>query len=101
MANTATVYARIDPQLKKDVDEILSILGITTSSLIQMLYSEIRNTKRVPLELAIKPRKPIVLEEITKEELEQEVKKGLDSIENGEVYSQDEVERYFKTKSNK
>ena len=38
MANTATVYARIEPRLKDDVDKILNNLGVTPSSLIQMLY---------------------------------------------------------------
>ena len=41
MANTSAVYARIDTQLKKNAEEILSQLGITPSSAIQMLYSQI------------------------------------------------------------
>ena len=41
MLNSATVYARIDPQLKSDVDSILKKLGVTPSQLIQMLYSQI------------------------------------------------------------
>lgn len=57
MANTAAVYARIDPALKKEVDEILGRLGITPSSLIQMLYSEIKLTHKIPLSLAIPEEK--------------------------------------------
>ena len=56
MANTATVYARIDPGLKSDVEIILNQLGITPSSLIQMLYSEIKLTKKVPLKLSLSCR---------------------------------------------
>ena len=43
MANTAAVYARIDPKLKSEVETILARLGVTPSSLIQMLYNQIEH----------------------------------------------------------
>ena len=48
MANTSAVYARIDTQLKKNAEEILSQLGITPSSAIQMLYSQIVLSRGLP-----------------------------------------------------
>ena len=41
MANTTAVYARIDTKLKDNAESILSQLGISPSSAIQMLYSQI------------------------------------------------------------
>ena len=41
MANTSAVYARIDKELKENAEGILSKLGISPSSAIQMLYSQI------------------------------------------------------------
>ena len=41
MANTSAVYARIDTNLKDNAESILSQLGISPSSAIQMLYSQI------------------------------------------------------------
>ena len=41
MANTTAVYARIDNELKENAESILLKLGITPSSAIQMLYSQI------------------------------------------------------------
>ena len=64
MANTTAVYARIDTGLKENAEEILSQLGITPSSAIQMLYSQIVLTRGLPLDLHlqnIKARKPTVL----------------------------------------
>ena len=60
MANTAAVYARIDPQLKADVEDILSRLGVTPSSVVQMLYSQIKLTRRFPsgLNFLLKSRFP-------------------------------------------
>ena len=42
MANTSAVYARIDTNLKDNAESILSQLGISPSSAIQMLYSSRR-----------------------------------------------------------
>ena len=57
MSNTATVYARIEPKLKEEVDSILNELGVTPSSLIQMLYSQIKLTKRIPFDISIPNKK--------------------------------------------
>ena len=50
MANTSAVYARIDTNLKDNAESILSQLGISPSSAIQMLYSQIVLKKGMPFE---------------------------------------------------
>jgi addiction module RelB/DinJ family antitoxin len=99
VANTATVYARIEPKLKEDVDSILNELGVTPSSLIQMLYSQIKLTKRIPFDISI-PKKSIFIEDLTKEELNYELLKGVSDIENNNVKSSDEVDKILKDKFN-
>ena len=99
MSNTATVYARIEPKLKEDVDSILKELGVTPSSLIQMLYSQIKLTKRIPFDISI-PKKSIFIEDFTKEELNYELLKGVSDIENNNVKSSDEVDKILKDKFN-
>ena len=51
MANTKAVYARIDTKLKENAEGILQQLGISPSSAIQMLYSQIVRTNGFPLDL--------------------------------------------------
>jgi len=99
MSNTATVYARIEPKLKEDVDSILNELGVTPSSLIQMLYSQIKLTKRIPFDVSI-PKKSIFIEDLTKEELNYELLKGVSDIENNNVKSSVEVDKILKDKFN-
>jgi len=99
VSNTATVYARIEPKLKEDVDSILKELGVTPSSLIQMLYSQIKLTKRIPFDISI-PKKSIFIEDLTKEELNYELLKGVSDIENNNVKSSDEVDKILKDKFN-
>ena len=53
MANTSAVYARIDSNLKESAESILQQLGISPSSAIQMLYSQIVLTRGLPLDLRL------------------------------------------------
>ena len=96
MANSATVYARIDPKLKREVEDILFALGMTPSSLIQMLYSEIKLTKKVPLTLAIPNNRPVFMEKCTREEIDAELQKGMDDAKEGRIFTLDELDAVLK-----
>ena len=97
MSNTATVYARIEPQLKEDVEKILNELGVTPSSLIQMLYNQIRLTNSIPFDIKM-PNEKILLEDMTRKELTIELLKGIRDMQNGNVKSSDEVDAILKEK---
>ncbi len=92
MANTSVVYARIDTNLKDNAESILSQLGISPSSAIQMLYSQIVLKKGMPFELKLPSSKPLAVGAMTREQLDAELQKGVDSIKAGKVYSADEVD---------
>jgi len=53
MALDATVRARIDVDLKKDVEKILSEIGLSTSQAITMFMKGIRRERGIPMELKI------------------------------------------------
>ena len=95
MANTNAVYARIDKNLKENAENILSQLGITPSSAIQMLYSQIVLQKGMPFELRLPTEKPLALGSMSKEDLNLELQKGIDSLITGKSYSVDEVDDFF------
>lgn len=96
MANTSPVYARIDSDLKEKAEGILHQLGISPSSAIQMLYSQIVLTKGMPLDLHLHIQKPTSLEGMSKEEINAELMKGLDDLREGKVYTADEVDQELK-----
>jgi len=93
MANTTAVYARIDTNLKNNAESILAKLGITPASAIQMLYSQIVLRNGMPFELRIPSPQPIAAGALTREQLDQELMKGVVSLESGKGYSADEVDR--------
>nr|WP_236691041.1 type II toxin-antitoxin system RelB/DinJ family antitoxin [Lactobacillus iners] len=70
MANTNVIYVRIDTTLKENAENILNQLGITPSSAIQMLYSQIVLQKGMPFELRLptnKQEKPLGLGNLTRD----------------------------------
>lgn len=96
MANSATVYARIDPELKKDVDDILNQLHVSPSALIQMLYGQIKLTKCIPFEIKLPSSKPVFVDELTLDELDLELAKGIKDVDEGNVYSAKDVDGILK-----
>ena len=92
MANTSAVYARIDTNLKENAEHILAQLGITPSSAIQMLYSQIVLTRGLPLDLRLPSEKPTAIGGMSRAELDAELRKGLASLDTGKAYTADEVD---------
>lgn len=92
MANTSAVYARIDTNLKENAEGILSQLGISPSSAIQMLYSQIVLTKGIPFDLRLPDTKPIAIGDMSREQLDAELMKGMESLKSGKTYTVDEVD---------
>jgi DNA-damage-inducible protein J len=53
MSKTATIRARIEPDLKSEVEDILSQLGLTASEAVLLLYRQIRLRRGLPFEVAM------------------------------------------------
>jgi len=53
MALNATVRARVDEQLKYEVEEILKQIGLSTSQAITLFLNRIRYEKGIPFELKV------------------------------------------------
>lgn len=56
MANTATVQARIDPELKENVERILAELEMTPSDAIKLFYKQVELNGGLPFELKVPPQ---------------------------------------------
>ena len=53
MNRTTTVRARIEPNLKSDVEELLGRLGVTTTEAITMFFSQIRLRQGLPFPVEV------------------------------------------------
>ena len=92
MANTSAVYARIDTNLKDNAESILAKLGISPSSAIQMLYSQIVLRSGLPFDLTLPREHPAAISDMSRAELDAELSKGVESIKSGDVVAASEFD---------
>lgn len=86
MPRTATIQARIDPEVKKDAQAILSKLNISMSEAISLYLTQVALQKGIPFEIKI----PNVLTTQT-----------LKKSENGkELHSADSIDALFQALDN-
>lgn len=94
MARTSNVFARVEPEVKEQAETILNQLGIPMSNAVGMFLRQVVIQRGIPFEMKLPVKKPLAMGmgELTKEQLDAELAKGMADIENGRVYSADEVE---------
>lgn len=74
--NSANVLARVEPEIKKEAESIMSKLGVPASVVINMLYKQIIMTKSIPFPLSL-PKEPLSLDSITTDEFDTIMETGL------------------------
>lgn len=100
MSKTDTINVRIEPEIKKQAEEILAKLGIPVSTAINMYYRQIVEKNGIPMEVKLtRPNLPIV-EDMSEEDLLEELAKGYRDIENGKTVPASQVFEDFYRKYN-
>lgn len=82
MAKTANVFARVEPEVKEQAEEILSLLGISMSNAVGIFLKQIVLQNGMPFEVKLPPHPPDVLK-MTKEEFNAFLQEGIDAAERG------------------
>lgn len=91
MAKTANLYARIEPELKEQAEQVLNSLGLPPSSAITMFYKQVVLQQGLPFDVKLNYRKPIDINSLTLEELNRELEKGYKSAMSGDKKPAEEV----------
>lgn len=85
MPKSASIYARIEPEIKEQAENILNALGIPASNAIVMFYKQIILNKGLPFEVKL-PNKPIDISTMSTEQLDSELEKGYaDMVAGGAI----------------
>ena len=92
MARTANVFARVEPEIKEQAESVLDQLGIPMSNAVGMFLRQIVIQRGIPFEMKLPAKRPPAMDELTKEQFDAELLKGMNEIENGQVFSADDVE---------
>ena len=88
MAKSANLYARIEPELKEQAEEILAALGIPASNAITMFYKQIVIQNGLPFEVKLPPH-PLDMSRMTDAELHAELEKGYADMKAGRTVPAD------------
>lgn len=96
MARTSNVFARIEPEIKEQAEQVLEQLGIPMSNAIGMFLRQVVMQRGIPFEMKLPTSKPLAIDSLTKEQFDEEMQKGMDDIKAGRVYSADAVEDEMK-----
>jgi len=84
MSKTSMIHARVEPNLKSEVESVLKTLGLNATQAITMFYEQIRLNHGLPFEVKIpnditakamqEAKDNINMEDVSIEELKNEVK---------------------------
>ena len=80
---SANVYARIEPDVKEQAENILTALGIPASNAINMFYKQIILNRGLPFDVKIPTTSPVNIDKISEEELNAELEKGYADVAAG------------------
>lgn len=95
MAKNSSVFARVEPEVKEQAELVLEQLGISMSNAVAMFLRQVILQRGIPFDVKL-PEEPIAFGALTKEQLNNELAKGMLDIEEGRVYSSEEVEAEMK-----
>lgn len=88
---TANLYARIEPDLKEQAENILNSLGIPTSNAITMFYKQIVLQRGLPFELKLPVAMPTDISTLNEQQLNAELDKGYKDMTAGKVRVAEDV----------
>ncbi len=91
MARTANIFARVEPEIKKQAEIILDQLGIPMSNAISIFLRQIVLQKGIPFEMKLPQIKPVEYASLTEEQFNAEIEKGLSDLSFGKVISAQSV----------
>jgi len=89
-AKTSNVFARVEPELKKQAEAVLNEIGLPMSNAITLFLKQVVLRQGVPFPVVIPPKMPPALETMSKDQFDAELEKGLKDVKEGRVRSANE-----------
>ncbi|MCD7784319.1 MAG: type II toxin-antitoxin system RelB/DinJ family antitoxin [Oscillospiraceae bacterium] len=88
---SANLYVRIEPEVKEEAEQILSSLGVSSSSAINMFYKQIIFCGGLPFDVKLPGPPHLDMTQWTDEQFAEEIEKGFQAIRNGDYQPAEEV----------
>lgn len=91
MARTSSIFARIDPEVKEQAEQVLEQLGIPMSNAIGLFLRQVVLQRGIPFDIKLPQNKPLAFETLSDEKFNAEIEKGLSDLATGKIASTDTV----------
>ena len=91
MARTSNILAREEPELKEQAEQVLYQLGIPMSNAVSMFLHQVVLQRGIPFEMKLPNNAPLNYQDLSKEQFDAEIQKGMDSLDSGKGYSAESI----------
>ena len=95
MSKTSSVFARVEPEIKEQAEQVLEQLGIPMSNAIGLFLNQVVLQRGIPFEIKLTFKKPLSAGSMSKSELTDELNRGIRDLENGRFSSAEDVADKF------
>lgn len=87
---SANINVRVEPDIKKQAEDILDKLGISVSTFINMTYRQVIMKKGIPFSIEL-PAEIKTLDTMTENEFDEMMQKGLTQAKSGDSVPYEEA----------
>jgi len=91
MSKTSNIFARVKPEIKEQAEKVLDQLGIPMSNAIGLFLRQVVLQRGIPFEIKLPQGEPLSLGNLSEEQLNAEIERGLADMSAGRVSSADSV----------
>jgi len=98
MSKSSSIYTRVEPELKEQVEQVLSKLGIPMANAINLFLHQIVLHDGIPFDVKLPQRKPLDYSTLSREQFNVEMEKGLADLNAGRIISAKQVRESMQRK---
>ena len=91
MARTSNIFARVEPEVKEQAEQVLEQLGIPMSNAIGLFLRQVILQRGIPFDMKLPKSNPLVIGSLSEEQFNAEIEKGLTDLTNQKIVSADKV----------
>lgn len=92
MAKTANVFTRVDPKIKEQAENVLSQLGVSMATAMEMYLRQIVLQRKIPFEMALPNAQPIACGSLSDEEFNLLMDQSMKQYAEGKCTSVEDFE---------
>lgn len=85
MARTASIFARVEPEIKEQAEKVLEQLGIPMSNAIGLFLRQVVLQRGIPFDMKLPQNKPFSHGSLSEKQFNAEIEKGLADLTAGKV----------------